>query len=286
MEFIIITGLSGAGKTRTMHILEDIGFYCVDNIPPQLISTFYELCQKAEDKSAQKVALVADIRADNLFDSLVESLDKLKVSEKNYKILFLDAKDDVLIRRFRESRRKHPLIANYKGSVSKAIELERKILKPLKIRSDYVIDTSLLLPSQLKERLSSIFLNDSMSSLSITCMSFGFKYSLPTEADLVFDVRCLPNPFYVDELRDLTGDDKEVFNYVLKWDQTKGFLKRLFPLIDYMIPLYSAEGKTQLVIAVGCTGGKHRSVAITNLIYEHLKKQNLSVNKTHRDVHK
>lgn len=286
MEFIIITGLSGAGKTRTMHVLEDIGFYCVDNIPPQLISTFYELCKKTEDKLTKRVAVVADVRADNLFDSLVESLDKLKASKKEYKILFLDAKDDILIRRFKESRRKHPLLKNHKGSISRSIEFERNILKPLKNRSDYIIDTSFLLPAQLKERILSIFLNDSLSSLSITCMSFGFKYSIPTEADLVFDVRCLPNPYYVDELKDLTGNDKIVRDYVLKWEQTKGFVKRFFSLIDYMVPLYCTEGKCQLVVAIGCTGGKHRSVTLANLLCDHLVEQNLSASVTHRDIQK
>ncbi|MDQ5983643.1 MAG: Nucleotide-binding protein YvcJ [Eubacteriales bacterium SKADARSKE-1] len=286
MEFIIITGLSGAGKTRAMHIFEDIGFYCVDNIPPQLISTFYELCKKTEDKLTKRVAVVADVRADSLFDSLIESIDKLKASEKEYKVLFLDATDDILIRRFHESRRKHPLLENHKGSICRSIEFERNILKPLKDRSDYVIDTSFLLPSQLKERISSIFLKNSSLSLSITCMSFGFKYSLPTEADLVFDVRCLPNPYYINELRDLTGNDEMVKNYVLKWEQTIGFIKRLFLLIDYMVPLYCAEGKSQLVIAIGCTGGRHRSVTLTNLLCDHLKKQNLYVNVTHRDIQK
>ena len=284
MEFIIVTGLSGAGKTRTIHIFEDIGFYCVDNIPPQLLMTFYDLCQRSKDAGTKKVAVVVDIRADNLLDNLLSAIEKLKNNNKKFKILFLDSSDDVLIKRFSETRRKHPLLENYGGSVSKAISFERNILKTIKNISNYIIDTSFLSPAQLKKRISSLFLNFSTNSLTISCMSFGFKFGLPREADLVFDVRCLKNPYYIESLKNLTGMDKEVQKYVLESNETEKFIKKLFSFIDYMIPLYCNEGKSQLVIAIGCTGGKHRSVTISNLLYSHLLEKDLKVCINHRDI--
>ena len=286
MEFVIVTGLSGAGKSRAMNALEDIGFYCVDNIPPELILTFYDLCKKSSDKNMQKVAIVTDIRGGVMFDSLFEVLDILKRENKPYKILFLDAKDEVLCRRYKETRRKHPLAENYKGLISQAIKLERDILKPIKDKSDYVIDTSLISPAQLKERISAIFLKNSDYALVINCESFGFKYGTPAEADLVFDVRCLPNPFYIDTLKNLTGLDEQVRDYVMKSEHTKGFIKRLVSLIDYMLPLYCNEGKSQLLIAIGCTGGKHRSVALTEYIYNHLLSMQQRATVHHRDINK
>ncbi len=286
MDFLIVTGMSGAGKTRAMHSLEDIGFYCVDNIPPQLIDIFYNLCKRNEEKINKKVAIVVDVRADNLFSSLTESFDKLSANNNKYKVLFLDANDQALVKRFRETRRKHPLLENYRGSITNAIAFERKMLKPVKNNSDYVIDTSILSPAQLKERISNLFLEASDISLIINCMSFGFKYGIPTESDLVFDVRCLPNPFYIDSLKNLTGLESAVSDYVLKWDKTKGFVERLFNLIDYMVPLYSSEGKSQLVISVGCMGGKHRSVAIVQLLCKHLTEKNFSICVNHRDINK
>lgn len=286
MEFVIVTGLSGAGKSRAMNALEDIGFYCVDNIPPELILTFYDLCKKSSDKNMQKVAIVTDIRGGVMFDSLFEVLDILKRENKPYKILFLDAKDEVLCRRYKETRRKHPLAENYKGLISQAIKLERDILKPIKDKSDYVIDTSLISPAQLKERISAIFLKNSDYALVINCESFGFKYGTPAEADLVFDVRCLPNPFYIDALKNLTGLDEQVRDYVMKSEHTKGFIKRLVSLIDYMLPLYCNEGKSQLLIAIGCTGGKHRSVALTEYIYNHLLNMQQRATVHHRDINK
>lgn len=286
MEFVIVTGLSGAGKSRAMNALEDIGFYCVDNIPPELILTFYDLCKKSSDKNMQKVAIVTDIRGGVMFDSLFEVLDILKRENKPYKILFLDAKDEVLCRRYKETRRKHPLAENYKGLISQAIKLERDILKPIKDKSDYVIDTSLISPAQLKERISAIFLKNSDYALVINCESFGFKYGTPAEADLVFDVRCLPNPFYIDTLKNLTGLDEQVRDYVMKSEHTKGFIKRLVSLIDYMLPLYCNEGKSQLLIAIGCTGGKHRSVALTEYIYNHLLNMQQRATVHHRDINK
>ena len=285
MEFLIVTGLSGAGKSRAVDALEDIGFYCVDNIPPKLIPTFYDLCAKAGD-TFSRVAVVTDIRGGDMFSSLFETLDDLKNEDKHYRILFLDANDYVLINRFKETRRKHPLAENNLGSLEQAVKLEREILRPVREKADYIIDTSFLSPAQLKERISNLFLGDSSQALMVHCVSFGFKYGIPTEADLVFDVRCLPNPFYIEELKHLTGLDEPVYSYVMKWEQTKGVVQRLISLIDYMLPLYCDEGKSQLVIATGCTGGKHRSVALAQLLYDHLLENGHRTSVNHRDIQK
>lgn len=285
MEFLIITGLSGAGKSRAIDALEDIGFYCVDNIPPKLIIAFYEMSNQAKG-SLSRVAVVTDIRGGDMFSSLFETLDQMNNENKQYKILFLDANDYVLMNRFKETRRKHPLVENCLGSLEQAVKLERDVLKPVRERADYIIDTSYLSPAQLKERISSLFLGDSSDALMIHCVSFGFKYGIPAEADLVFDVRCLPNPYYVEELRNLTGLDEPVRSYVMKWEQTQGFIERFLSLIDYMIPLYCNEGKSQLVIAIGCTGGHHRSVALAQLLYNHLLEQNMRTSVNHRDIQK
>ena len=285
MEFLIVTGLSGAGKSRAVDALEDIGFYCVDNIPPKLIPTFYALCAKA-GHTLSRVAVVTDIRGGDMFSSLFETLDDLKNEDKHYRILFLDANDYVLINRFKETRRKHPLAENNLGSLEQAVKLEREILRPVREKADYIIDTSFLSPAQLKERISNLFLGDSSQALMVHCVSFGFKYGIPTEADLVFDVRCLPNPFYIEELKHLTGLDEPVYSYVMKWEQTKGVVQRLISLIDYMLPLYCDEGKSQLVIAIGCTGGKHRSVALAQLLYDHLLENGHRTSVNHRDIQK
>ena len=285
MEFLIVTGLSGAGKSRAVDALEDIGFYCVDNIPPKLIPTFYDLCAKAGN-TFSRVAVVTDIRGGDMFSSLFETLDDLRNEDKRYRILFLDANDFVLINRFKETRRKHPLAENNLGSLEQAVKLEREILRPVREKADYIIDTSFLSPAQLKERISNLFLGDASQALMIHCVSFGFKYGIPTEADLVFDVRCLPNPFYIEELKPLTGLDEPVYSYVMKWEQTKGFVQRLISLIDYMIPLYCDEGKSQLVIAIGCTEGKHRSVALAQLLYDHLLEKGHRTSVNHRDIRK
>ena len=285
MEFLIVTGLSGAGKSRAMDALEDIGFYCADNIPPKLIETFYEFTRQAKG-TLSRVAVVTDIRGGDMFPSLLETLDEMKREKKEYRLLFLDANDTVLVNRFQETRRKHPLSDNCLGSLEQAVRLERDVLRPVKERADYVIDTSFLSPAQLKERISGLFLGDASDALMIHCISFGFKYGAPAEADIVMDVRCLPNPYYVEELKNLTGLDEPVRSYVMKWDRTKGFVRRFFDLLDFMIPLYCDEGKSQLVIAVGCTGGHHRSVTLVELLYNHLLQKNLRASVNHRDIHK
>lgn len=285
MEFIIVTGLSGAGKSRAVNVLEDIGFYCVDNMPPKLLPKFAELCLQSQDKLS-RVALVIDVRGGRQFEGLLDSLDELKRQGGEYKILFLECSDQVLARRYKETRRQHPLAASCGGSVIKAIELERTLLKAARARTDYLIDTSYLSPAQLRERLVGLFLGSEKSGMQVQCMSFGFKYGYPAEADLVLDVRCLPNPFYVDELKHKTGLDQDVRDYVLDQDVTKGFQTRLYSLIDYLLPLYSEEGKSQLVVAIGCTGGKHRSVALAEELARHVADQGIKVAVNHRDIGK
>lgn len=286
MDFIIITGLSGAGKSVAMKNMEDMGYYCVDNIPPVLLPIFYELCEKSSDIKMKKVAVVTDIRAGDNFEELFNATDNMSEEKKMYKTLFLDAKDDVLLRRFRETRRKHPLTDICSGSTEKAVKLERELLMRVKARSDYVVDTSTLSASQLKERISLLFSGSIFSGMTVTCMSFGFKHGLPAEADLVFDVRCLPNPFYIPELKTHTGLESCVFDYVMQFEQSKEFAQRMFSLIDYALPLYLKEGKSQLVIAIGCTGGKHRSVTLTRVLYEHILETGQRVTVYHRDVSK
>lgn len=283
MDFVIVTGLSGSGKSKAVDALEDIGFFCVDNMPPSFIEKFYELCAEEE---MEKVAVVTDSRGGYLFHSVSKTLDILDGKNIDYKIMFFECSDEVLYKRYKETRRKHPLSDDCEGSVMASVKKEREMLETLRGRADYIIDTTQLSPAQLKERISDIFLGDSVKGLRITCMSFGFKYGAPTEADMVFDVRCLPNPFYIDELRDKTGLDGEVYDYVMEKPETKGFADRLFDMMDYLIPLYSDEGKSSLVIAIGCTGGKHRSVTLAEALARHISESGLKAATVHRDITK
>lgn len=283
MEFVVVTGLSGAGKTRAMHAMEDIGFFCVDNLPAKLIPTIFDLCKQTK---SEKVAVVTDIRAGELFSDLMQVLESMRSAQCEFRILFLDASDTVLIHRYQETRRRHPLADRYQGSLEEAVSLEREMLRPLRECADYVVDTTYLTTAQLKQRMSTLFLGEISDALSIHCMSFGFKHGIPTESDLLFDVRCLPNPYYVDELRQQTGLDEPVREYVMRWPETQGFVTRLLDLVDYMLPLYCSEGKSQLVIAIGCTGGHHRSVAIAQHLYSHLAEKGQRVSVQHRDIRK
>lgn len=283
MNFLIVTGLSGAGKSRAVDALEDIGFFCVDNIPPKLISKFAEMAKQTGDRFS-KIAVVTDVRGGELFNDFIVELDILKELNLEYKLLFLDCNNQVLIRRYKETRRRHPLLDNGKPSVEQAVILEREILMQARERADYIIDTSHLSAIQLRERINSIFLDNISNSMLINCMSFGFKYGSPSEADLIFDVRCLPNPFYVDELKYKTGLDSEVREYVMSWPQSQELTKKLVDLIDYLIPLYLSEGKSQLTIAFGCTGGKHRSVTFGENLYNHLLEEGKKVAVNHRDI--
>ena len=288
MELVIVTGLSGAGKSRAVDALEDIGFYCVDNMPPFLMGKFVEVCVESNGTGGRlsRVAIVTDARGGDMFLELSTALSHLRERGILYKMLFLDAEDEVLVRRYKETRRKHPLASDTEGSVSAAVVRERELLKKVRAQADYIIDTSRITIQQLKERITMLFLGDSALGLTVHCMSFGFKYGGANEADLVFDVRCLPNPFYIDELRPQVGLDKPVRDYVMASEQTQGFAARLLDMIDYLLPLYCNEGKSQLVVAVGCTGGKHRSVVLTELLREHITALHYRTTVNHRDITK
>lgn len=285
MELLIVTGMSGAGKSQAANALEDMGYYCVDNIPPAIIPSFVELSARSGDL-LNKMAIVTDIRGGVLFSEIEQVLSNLKNNSVNYKILFLDAADDVLIRRYKENRRRHPMADAENMSLSAAVKKEREMLKKIRFMSDYVIDTSHISIAQLKVQLSNVFCGSVSNVLKIQCKSFGFKYGADTEADLVIDVRCLPNPFYVEELKLKTGLDKEVRDYVMASEDSKEFSARLLSFIDCAVPLYAKEGKSQLIISIGCTGGKHRSVTFAQLIGEHLQNENFNCSITHRDIYK
>lgn len=287
MEFVILTGLSGAGKTNTLHAMEDSGFYCVDNLPPLLLDTFYDLCDSSTDTRLKKVAVVADARSGELFADIPEVLSKLRLDGKRFKILFLDAKPDVLLVRFKGTRRKHPLIGEItSGSLEEAVALENDLMKGVREMADYVIDTTMMTPNELKERVTTLFSAGAGDTLLVTCMSFGYKYGIPPEADLVFDVRCLPNPFYIKELKALTGLDEAVRSYILDFDVSKRFVEKLYDYIDFTLPLYRKDGKSELVIAVGCTGGRHRSVTVARLLNTHFLENGQKSSIHHRDIWK
>lgn len=285
MELLIVTGMSGAGKSQAANALEDMGFYCVDNIPPSIIPSFVDLSSRSGDE-LNKMAIVTDVRGGNMFSEISDVLDDLKSRSINFKILFLDASDEILIRRYKENRRKHPLASNAGISITQAVEKERNMLKKIRSTADYVVDTSYISISQLKEKLSNIFFGCVGGALKIQCKSFGFKYGSDTEADLVIDVRCLPNPFYIEELKNKTGLDSEVRAYVMDSADSREFYNRLIGFIDCSVPLYAKEGKSQLIIAFGCTGGKHRSVTFAELISAHLKEQKYNCITVHRDIQK
>ena len=285
MKFVILTGMSGAGKSTAIKMMEDIGFYCVDNLPIPLLEKFVELTtlQSAE---LQKVAVGIDIRSGQSFDELHGVLDHMKDNGVEYEILFLDAEDSVLVKRYKETRRNHPLAGGER--VDKGIEEERKRLAFLKERADYIIDTTHLLTRELKKELNNIFVdNGKFSNMMISVLSFGFKYGIPEDADLVFDVRFLPNPYYVDELRPQTGMDEGVYNYVMDNETARQFAQKLEDMVEFLIPNYAKEGKTSLVIAIGCTGGKHRSVTLARVLYNRLvEKREYGIRLEHRDIGK
>lgn len=283
-KFIIITGLSGAGKTIALRVFEDYGYFCVDNLPPAIIPTFFELCRQSV-KKINKIALVMDIRGGGFFDNLFENLKELQDTGYKYEILFLEASDEVLIKRFKENRRRHPLAPE--GRIIEGIISERGKMAKLKEAANYIIDTSLKAPGQLKKEIVRRFIeNEKEEALLINLVSFGFKQGIPLDADLIFDVRFIPNPFYVDELRPLTGEDLKVKSYVMKWPESCLFLEKLLDMIKYLLPYYIREGKSQLIIGIGCTGGKHRSVAMTIELAAQLKADSLKVIVDHRDIDK
>ena len=282
MRFVVVTGMSGGGKLTAIRFLEDMGYYCVDNLPVRLIDPFMELVF-APGSDIDKVVLGLDVRADKSFDNVEQVLAALREKGYKYEILFMDASDEVLVKRYKETRRQHPVCPT--GRVEDGIAKERKILEQIKKDADYVIDTSGLLTRVLKEELIRIFVKDeNYNSLMISIMSFGFKNGIPADADLVFDVRFLPNPFYVESLKKLTGNDKPVRDYVMSFPEAEQFMEKLEDMISFLIPGYVKEGKNQLVIAIGCTGGQHRSVTIANALAERLRGGDYGINLYHRDA--
>lgn len=285
MKFVILTGMSGAGKSTALKMMEDIGFYCVDNLPIPLLEKFVELSE-LQNAELQKVALGIDARSGQALEELREVLDRIEAKGEDFEILFLDSEDSVLVKRYKETRRSHPLAPNER--VDKGIALERERLAFLKQRADYILDTSQLLTRELKTEIEKIFLkNQDYKNLFITVLSFGFKYGIPVDSDLVFDVRFLPNPYYVEGLRAKTGNDAEIQEYVLQFKEAHAFLDKLNDMIEFLIPNYIAEGKNQLVISIGCTGGKHRSVTLANELYKRLSgKTEYGLKIEHRDIGK
>lgn len=285
MRFVIVTGMSGAGRSSVMRILEDDGYFCVDNLPVSLLPTFIQLTEDSSEQ-IERVALGLDIRGGHR--SLKEAasvLQRLRDDGYSLEILFLEASTPVLVKRYKETRRMHPLAQG--GRMDKAIEDERALLSDLKKQADYIIDTTTLLIRELKQEIDRIFVEDeNFCNFYLTFVSFGFKYGIPSDADLVFDVRFLPNPFYIDALKPLTGNDHEVYDYVMEFNKAKEFLKKMKDMLDFLIPNYITEGKTQLVIAIGCTGGKHRSVTLTNAIYKEFENTEYGCKKEHRDIEK
>ncbi|MDC7289466.1 RNase adapter RapZ [Blautia schinkii] len=286
MRFVIVTGVSGAGKTAALKMLEDARYFCVDNLPIPLLEKFASLMPEIHGEDVQNVALGIDARSGRSLDELEMVLERMKDAGYEFEILFLDADDKVLVKRYKETRRSHPMALS--GRVDEAIRLEREKMKFLRERADYIIDTTHLLTRELKQELEKIFVDNSeFHNMMISVLSFGFKYGIPADADLVFDVRFLPNPYYIDELRPQTGLDESVFRYVMECDASKIFADKLEDMIAFLIPNYVREGKTSLVIAIGCTGGKHRSVTLARELYGRLtKNREYGFRLEHRDVEK
>ncbi|MCU0081396.1 RNase adapter RapZ [Extibacter muris] len=286
MRFVIVTGMSGAGKSTALKMLEDVGYFCVDNLPVPLIPKMADLL-RVPGTEINKAALGVDIRSGQNFRELEKVLDELDITGLRYEILFLESSDNVLVKRYKETRRFHPLSGS-DSRVDQGIQRERGQLKFLKKRADYLIDTSHMLTRELKAELNKIFVqNKEYKNLYISVLSFGFKYGIPNDADLVFDVRFLPNPYYIEELRSKSGNDREVREYVMNNDKAEEFLEKLVDMVEFLIPNYIVEGKTQLVIGIGCTGGKHRSVTLANELFEQLKDTDVyGIRIEHRDIEK
>ena len=283
MKFLIVSGMSGAGKSKAASILEDFGFYCVDNMPVALIPNFAEICMANQGKY-EKVALVTDVRGGETFNKLFESLSKLEQMGCPYEILFVEASPETIVHRYKESRRKHPLSSGFMP-IEEAVRNERQVLKSVRDRANYIIDTTALSTAKLRDQLRKLFASgEPAAQMSVNVVSFGYKYGIPIEADLVLDVRFLPNPFYIDELRHKCGLDQEVYDFVFQFQQTQDFMKYLERLIAFLLPLYNEEGKSVLVIAVGCTGGQHRSVAVTKALAEFIRRKGYQASESHRDM--
>lgn len=284
MRFLIVTGLSGAGKSNVVRILEDVGYYCIDNMPAKLMSKFFMLCQNSQ-LNMEKIAFVVDARSGQSITLLADEINEFKRGGNPCEVLFLEASDSVLIKRYKETRRVHPHADG--GRIEDGIARERTLLANIRRQADYVIDTSSLLPRQLRDKILSIFVDGKeYERIAINVVSFGFKYGLPLDADLVFDVRFLPNPFYDPEMKELTGLDTKVRDYVMKFWQTEEFLKKLHSMILFLLPYYVEEGKPQLVVGIGCTGGKHRSVTVAEELCRFLEHNNYQASVSHRDIRK
>ena len=283
-DVIFLTGVSGAGKSTAMSFMEDIGYYCIDNMPAELISTFMNLMDKSDKYN--KIAIVTDVRSKGVFNAFCDVVDKLKYDNDNVKIIYLDIKNHVALKRYKLTRRKHPFADKFSGSIEDALNYEKEVLAPVRLRADYVIDTSDLTSNQLRYRLTQILLGDDKDVMNINIVSFGFKHGIPNDADFVLDVRCLPNPYWVESMREKTGLDQEVYDYVFSFGDAQKLLEKTISLLDFLNPLYIKEGKSQIVIAIGCTGGNHRSVAIAEALKKHFVRHwdNVSVN--HRDINR
>ena len=280
MEFIVVTGLSGSGKSQAMNCLEDLGYYCIDNLPPALIKNFIELA--GQEGKEEKVAFGIDIRGGEFFDDMKDAFEGLKKAGMNFKVLFLEASDEVLIRRYKETRRVHPLALD--GTIPEGIARERTKLMDIRKDADYIVDTSNMKVAQFHEELRNLLSSEEATGFTITIQSFGYKHGIPLDADLVFDLRFIPNPFYLPSLRNLTGNSQKVRDYVMKTRQAQNFVEKVYALIDELIPFYIKEGKAQLVIAFGCTGGQHRSVAMANVFTEMFQQAGRRVLTIHRDL--
>lgn len=288
MEFLIVSGQSGAGKSHVAHVLEDLGYYCIDNMPMELLPPFAEMClsslhSPSSDGPFKKVALVTDVRAGQRFDALFSSLTLIRAMNCEYRILFVEARPDTIIRRYKETRRRHPL-AQDNEPLEHTVAREHELLDPVRAKADWVIDTTGLNGAELRAHIAGLLSISTTGNLHVGVTSFGFKYGVPQEADLVFDVRFLPNPYHIDELRPQSGLNDAVRDFVLKWPQTQEFLHRLTDMADFLLPQYMAEGKSNLVIAIGCTGGHHRSVAVACYLHEHLSRGEYRSTISHRDV--
>lgn len=285
MEFVIVTGMSGSGKSSAAKVLEDIGYFCVDNMPPQLIPNFAAIC--SENGDIGKVAIVTDIRGGAMFAGLAECVAGLKNTDGiDVRLLFLEASKDTLMKRYSETRRLHPLNEAAGGDLSHAIDMEVGMLGEVRSHADYIIDSTLLTAAQLKEQIAGLFMDKPTDRMIVSCLSFGFKYGIPNDADLVFDVRCLPNPFYVPELKRKTGLDADVREYVMNSEQSRILEEKIRDMADFLLPMYVREGKSRLVIAFGCTGGKHRSITFAKRTADYLDEEGYSVMTVHRDIEK
>lgn len=282
-RLIIVTGMSGSGKTQACRFLEDLGYFCVDNLPPVFIPKFVELCSHASSH-VSRVVLVVDTRSREFFDNLIQVLEEMDKNNQDYEMLFMDASDDAIIRRYKETRRRHPMAPS--SRISEGVAKERTRLEGVRGKATYIIDTSNLAKAELREKIRQLFGKHEGVGMNISVLSFGFKYGMPLDADMVLDVRFLPNPFYIENLRHKSGTVQEVADYISEKSVTQDFLKKLDPFVEFLVPQYVKEGKSQLVIAVGCTGGMHRSVFIAKHIFDILAKKGYTVNLEHRDLMK